>query len=397
MVTVDPHASLLFSSGNSCPEHPDCSIIGDQCVCALEGISVEATAPPPPTPPPLYPAAPGWTWPSGGGAGSPAESCPPGPITEDCSWTATLSCPINVVRGNTGTCSFSMDPSWALQEITSWGFQGDNVATSLVANTQTWQGTLIESGQVRVEFRAVNGSIGVVVANLGVIPRTWSWSSANRTFAQGVPGDLDNCMPSGAAGLTADKFGCTFANPAILINPAVGKGFTISRASGPNANGWYVTNPTTRTDLRTQLAREFRSDAPGTTLNGVSSVVQACSSAYLPLPVPPQNDFSINTTCFQTVGFSAFTAFIWSHEGAHLSAVQQEAVKPSSDFYAAWEPVVRSDSAVAFSLANQAQNGIHQAFLAAGISTHTGDSTSFSFFSRIGSGYWDWGTFTVHH
>lgn len=104
---------------------------------------------------------------------------------------------------------------------------------------------------------------------------------------------------------------------------------------------WYVTNATTRMDLRTQVAKRYRPDGTTYQVNGVSQVLQACTAAYAPNPVPPQTS--------------------------------------------------------AFLDANDAQNNMHNRVVNASLSVHTGTSTSFSIWRHAGAGYWQFDTVAVQH
>jgi hypothetical protein len=405
--TADPslaeelaRASLVpLMSGDHCTgpnSPPECEVTNGYCVCTLENVSVGGTSSPPP--PPEWPAAPGWSWPGpggGGGGGTPSQ-CPPAPTEDECTYTATLQCPIGVERGSTGTCTFSIQPGWVLEAVTSWGFQGAVTATALEANTMTWGGTLVESGQVRVEFQA-NGGMGVVVAELGVTPRNWSWDSSMRSFQAGVPGDLDNCMTS-QIGLAADKFGCP-PDPSIIINPGPGQGFGVAAGSGPGAGGRFVTNPTTRMDLRSQLAKRYRADGDKHEVNGVLQVVQACGPIWSPLPTPPQNDAGINLSCMQNQTFSDLVSFAWAHENEHVTLASEEAPKPINDIYALWESVIASTYGDALDAANVIQNAAVQRIRVAALANHSNppDTTFFSIWRHTSGGVWQYQGVGVIH
>lgn len=195
----------------------------------------------------------------------------------------------------------------------------------------------------------------------------------------------------------ADKYGCTAFIPGILINPGPNQGFTIAEGSGPNDGAWYVTNPTTRMDLRTQVNKKYRPDATKFPVNGIASVVQGCTAAYSPNPVPPQNNHGVNTTCFQIADFSALVNFAWNHEAQHLALAQPEAAQSQNDIYAQWESIVRPTQPDAFDAATEAQNHMHQRVAAAAISSHTGGSTRFWLWYHTGSGIWQWSMVEVDH
>jgi hypothetical protein len=206
---------------------------------------------------------------------------------------------------------------------------------------------------------------------------------------------LDICITT-QAGLTADKYGCTSSNPGILINPVEG-GYTITEVnSGPQAGGWYVTNPITRMDLRTQLAKKYRPDGASVPVNGVPQVVQACSGVY-GSPIPPQNTHGINTGCFQIADFTSLVNFTWSHEAQHLALAQPEAEKAENDNYDQWEPIVRQSESSAAYDALSVLNSMHSKVSTAANSSHTGGKTYFTFWIYTGSGVWQWLTLETTH
>ena len=388
---------VAFSSHENCPTVSSCRAEDERCLCEIEGIGVVATPEPAIPLPGLPPPPPGWAdEPSSGGGGSGGGTGGACTRLGSCGADAVLSCPSGVVRGQWGTCTLTIDPPAALDQVHAWGISPAGLGSRRVVRTSTtWSGTLVQSGRVWVEFTAA-GTFAVATADIHVQARAWTWDASKRSVAQGVPGDLDSCI-TGQAGLTADKYGCTSANPGILINPGPNKGFTIAEGSGPNQGLWYVTTPTTRMDVRTQLAKKYRSDGSKDAVNGVSQVVQGCASAYAPNPVPMQNNHGINTNCFQTADFASLVSFTWNHEGQHMSLAQPEAQKPYNDIYADWESIVRADSSQAFLEVNVVQNAMHENVADTANSIHTGGSTPFSFWYHTGSGIWQWSTITVTH
>lgn len=399
------------------PESEGCSLVekeGEQhCVCQLPGIAASVpggSGYAGPYPWTWWPTAPGfpdpdfgaWPEPPGGGTWPnlpPPESpeeCDPYGFINSCFWTAELSCTAQVTRGSEASCTLTMDPFDALDEVIVWTFNGSKLNVSSGHNSTTWNGTMLESGKVRVDFRA-KGRDATAMAQIQVTPRFWSWDSSYKSFAQGSPGELDNCMDA-RTGLTADKFGCrSGTGGAILINPGPNQGFTISQGDGPNAGGWYVTNPTTRMDVRTQVNRKYRLDETKYAVNGVAAVTQACTAAFSPNPVPPQNNYTVNTDCDPATDFMDLYNFAWSHEADHLTAIQAEAANPVHDIYAQWDLIVASSQNAAFTEANNIQNVAIEEINDAGRSTHTGSTTDFDIWYHTGSGVWQWATVTVLH
>lgn len=390
-----------------CPGVQNCNVTedpasgNDLCMCELTGFLVNPDDPPS-VPPPAWPEAPGW-YPdivydpgSGdpGGDGGPGDACDFGCPVEV---SARLACSVGVPRGAQGSCTLLVDPAEQLEYIYRWVFAGDDGSQVVKqpGGSAIWSGTVVQSGDVRVVVR-IGGSDVVVASRLTVTPRNWTWDSSKRSFGQGAPGELDACMTSQHAGLTADKVGCGPGSP-VLINPGPGQGFTIAQGSGPNAGLYYVTNPTTRMDLRTQLSKRFRADADKVTLSGPPPVVQACQSAYSPNAVPPQNNHSINTICHQESGFTSLVTFTWDHEGEHLALGQENAGLPANDIYASWEPIVRVSYQEAFDDADELQDEAVGRVEDEMLSIHTGFEVPFTFWHHAGSGVWGWATFWVQN
>jgi hypothetical protein len=291
------------------------------------------------------------------------------------------------VRGTVGRCRLIVEPWDALDSVIVWTFNGDPIHANLGADTTVWEGVLVQSGEVRVEFTG-RGRLHVVGASIKVLPRDWSWSSAQRSFQQGAPGDLDNCMGS-FAGLVADVYGCTAANPGIIINPGPNAGFSILPAGGPNQGAWYVANPTTRMDLRSQIARKYRPDGALEALLGEPDVVAACTDVYAPNAVPPQNNHSVNTVCFDEPEFYSLVAHIWDHETQHLNLAKAEAERPEWDIYGLWESVVGTSSALAFEAANGIQNDMAEAVTTEANKIHVPNPHYFYIWYMYPVGIWD--------
>jgi hypothetical protein len=192
----------LSTQGNgtaeSCPtDLSECDlrqIDGDlHCLCELDGIGVDAGGDPGTQPP--VPDLPGWpdpdfdSWPDppdGGGLSDPEdpngyEYCDPRGIIDSCDYTATLACSRGVTRGEPGGCELTVEPAGALDHVVVWTFIGDGTYTSWGEDEVTWEGTLVESGDVFVEFYAY-GRLTEVRSVISVSPRTgsqWSWSSGS--------------------------------------------------------------------------------------------------------------------------------------------------------------------------------------------------------------------------
>ncbi len=388
------------SGGPSCPAVSNCSVQfesgQERCVCELKGLDVSAAGGDPPPPPPDWPEPAGWTWPErdvyyAGGYSTPpnGSACDPNAFYGGCEWAATVSCPTGVARGSYVTCVFSIDLAGSAVQGLGWTFQGNHSITSPSGYYETtWSGIVVESGKVAFHFVA-GGAEARAVSYIEVVPRSWSWDGSRRSFATAAPGQVDNCI-TGGFGLTADYIGCSAGQGVgVLINPGMNQGFTISPASGPNAGLWYVTNPTTRMDLRAQMNPKYRQDGTKRLLTGDSNALSACQSAYAPSSIPTQNTHSVNTTCFQIADFSSMSTYTWNHEGQHLSLAQGEAQKSGNDIYSQWEGIVETSQNAAFTLANTTQNGMHLTVTDTANSIHNGPPPIYwTFYRHVGSGVW---------
>ncbi len=314
---LDPQAQLIAMSGNSCLQAEGCGEVGGHCVCEIAAITAEVTQTPPPAP--AWPEAPGWSWPEQGAGGGPpggsggGESCPPGGATPGCTYTATLSCPLNIVRGNSSACILSVNPPSVLDYVESWGFQGENIATALVANSTSWPGVLIESGDVRVEFRA-GGGRAVPRSRIGVVPRGgsgWRWSEGNGIVY--TQGGLQ--WPSGEPAIgkvCRTDLGCGqwVVQP---YSPSPGNGYNPQPVSGgPNQGGWYVTSTSVDVRMASAINPEFLS-------GGVLRATTQC----IPLVQINFWDFNRLTNLGCGGGGSSWEgswlSWTWGHEDLHAS------------------------------------------------------------------------------
>jgi hypothetical protein len=201
------------------------------------------------------------------------------------------------------------------------GFQGAATANSLVANTQTWQGTLLESGQVRVEFRAVNGSLGVVVANLGVVPRNWSWLGSVASVAGLAPTEY----PGADATFQVYGYVCEFNNGCRMhekgsFHPAwnSGDGFALNSVSGgPNNGQWWISSAWHSMYLVSNVNQFVLPSAPAFTLTDPGNVSMCGGQTQA-------NYYYFNDSCAE-YDVDAFITALWAHEDAHMAGGVQSA------------------------------------------------------------------------
>jgi hypothetical protein len=151
-----------------------------------------------------------------------------------------------VTRGEPGGCELTVEPAGALDHVVVWTFTGDGTYTSWGEDEVTWEGTLVESGDVFVEFYAY-GRLTEVRSVISVSPRTgsqWSWlSGSGITYNAGGLTNPPLPWPVTRVGILCHATaGCAegddvpqhqwYVQPQ---NPVHGNGFTRSQvSSGPN-------------------------------------------------------------------------------------------------------------------------------------------------------------------
>lgn len=239
---------------------------GKYCACSIEGItaSVEGGQGVPESQPywpepPGWPSAEWWDWPTPPGTGGDpppgGDTCDPESFLNPCeTFTASLTCPVDVTRGDPGECELEIEPAEALDQVDQWLFTGDqgHIVSSGQGGT-TWGGTLVETGVVRVTFIAL-GREGQVSTPLIVLPRPSAWTS-QWSFSDGgapVPSDGQTGKPH-SGDVLRRGWNCSMPNstdcgPKGFIRPDYEEGevggFTVSQAipSGPNAGLYYVSD-----------------------------------------------------------------------------------------------------------------------------------------------------------
>lgn len=302
-----------------------------ECICTLDGISVTVPGGPgDPGPPPDWPDPPGWPYdpinwdvPPSGWPTPPAPGpgeCDPHGILDPCDFTATVRCSSNVVRGTTGGCELEV-PAHILDYVVRWTFRGDSLSVDLNANTPSWQGTLIESGRVKVEFVAM-GRATTAISDIVVRPRTasgWEWGVGQGiTIDQGGmswPGISDGmghvCRPGQACPLGLFPGGW-------LVQPnsgiAPGNGYTIAEVtSGPNEGGWYVSNVSMNLHMVSLINPDLLPGGPLRTASGVHA--SACGSSA---PDTMVTTVEYNEDC-RGIDMAPVAAWAGAHEAIHMA------------------------------------------------------------------------------
>lgn len=378
----------LLAEGPDCPEVQQCStqLIGSEetCVCELTGIDVEVAGGEPPPPPPYWPDFPGYTWPDpedvAAGYFPPPPpggwGCDPNGLLGGCTWSASLRCPQDLPRGSYGTCIFEISPAESLEYISGWTFQGENVTRSVSSTATSWAGVLVESGTVRVDFRAA-GADAMVVTNLSVAPRsTGIWTQPNwESKLEFVSGQgSQNCQlstrPRNVAG---ERLGWTtsFSQAASCvgqqIEPASASGAPLAQGSGPNEGAWYVQNVSYYFKSTSQLHAGLSPGAAAFTLTNASQA-DACRTA---LGLPPGSPVSVNlytfnATCASVSGWGGFLSAVWNHEEQHFLAARNVLQQPGRNIYLELEGIVATTEYGAASQVTQTYNQIQGALTGLG-------------------------------
>lgn len=388
-----------------CLAVPSCTLRSTGfCACDIEGVDVSAAGGESPEAPPQPPAPPpGWTWPDpdtyqGGGypPAAPGSPCDPSGFLNSCYWTATVTCPQGITRGSTGTCSFSINPSSALDYISGWRFQGAHTVYSPSGYYQSsWTGTIVESGTVTVEFVA-QGSPGQATGPVTVVSRssgiwTQSYWESKLQFVQGQGSPA--CGPArpisgsrmGWTGSLAGASSCVGQR----IEPTGGAGYTLASVpSGPNQGLWYVANASFYFKSTSQLSAGVFSSAQGYTLTNASQVA-LCQTA---LGLPPGstvtiNFWNFNNTCEQVPGWGGFISAAWDHEHEHFTQAETVLKQPGNNMYTAIEGLVRPQDYQLGSAISATYSQVQNAASTAGGNEPSGNWTT---------PFWIWASMTLN-
>lgn len=334
---------------------PTCTIVevdGEAgCMCAIEGIAVNVPGGPgDPGPYPPWPEPPGfpesdpgiWPVPPGGGTWpnlpepGPGE-CDPDGITNSCFFSAELTCPTDVARGTVGTCVLSVDPPSALETVYVWTFNGNPIHASSGVNSTTWRGKLVQSGQVRVEFRAL-GRDEIIASAIKVNPRLgWEWSAGDGiTLEQG-----GMTWPSSYASIGAVCRPGALCPGGAIVDPSAsfGHGNGYSRAQvpdGPNTGAWFVASVATDLHMAALINPDYL--AGGSAYPATSADAIACGGSGSDTIMVGFTAY--NEQC-QNQSMLPFESWAWDHETEHMmNAVGYVAQTPR------WDPRVQLEDLV---------------------------------------------------
>jgi len=330
-----------------CPTKLDaCALVelheDTRCLCTLDAIG----EPVPggsgdPGPPPVWIELPGFpepdfgSWPFPPGGGSWPNLPPPGPgecdpmgFMNSCFSTAYVSCSTLVERGSPGTCELTIEPAEALEEVYVWTFNGSTVNASYGVNSTTWGGTLVQSGDVRVEFRAVGRDV-TAGTKIEVVPRSgWEWSTADGiTTAQG---GMTWPASSASVGLVCRPGQtCPLGGGGWIVQPnsGFGHGTGYLRApvsSGPNSGAWFVTAVTMNLHMVALRNPDYLSG--GTSYPATGADAQACGESSSDTVMVGFTNY--NEQC-RGQSMTSFETWMWDHEGLHISNAIDNAASDS--------------------------------------------------------------------
>ena len=245
----------------------------------------------------------------------------------------------------------------------------------------SWGGKMARTSGMQATVVVSEGpTTHTVFGEIFVGDPTRSWST-NQSFSAGGPGVLDNCAGGsvgGGVGLVADKDGCSIDNTR-LVDDAYNQGWTAAAATGPNAGLWYVSNPTTKMNIRSQVNKKYRPDGWKNTVPAVPPISGACAAAYSPNAVPQMNNYGINTICDATTQFGAFYSYAWSHEAQHISLLQPVATNSAHDLYKEWGKLVETTEGALDAAAETRKDDILADVRAAALGNHNGNSQNWLF------------------
>ncbi len=236
--------------------------------------------------------------------------CDPHGVTNSCFWEAKLECSTGITRGQTATCWFSIEPAAALDYISGWSFVGEDVNVTSSSTALTWLGPVVQSGEVRVDFRA-GGRDAMILSYIHVLPRddpNWTWLQGGSI--QFTQGGVAYSSTTGALGVTCRQQGCG----QWLVQPTTfshNSGYTHAQvpAGGPNALAWYVASVTADIRMASALNPEM---LPGGILRP-----QSCG-AFPEINAWDFNHFSCGGGGGSGWG-GAYLNWAWDHEARHAA------------------------------------------------------------------------------
>ena len=149
-----------------------------------------------------------------------------------------LTCPAQVQRGSTATCTAAAEPPSAQLTDLEWHFVPDDSTLGSDIRpadgteiTTTWAGPMVASGTVRLQAK-VDGTAHEATAHIAVTPRDWSADTVKWTWADSSPGDLPPNPHKFDGQLGGTRFNAT------------GDGSVIAFVTeGPNTGLNYFTGP----------------------------------------------------------------------------------------------------------------------------------------------------------
>jgi hypothetical protein len=146
----------------------------------------------------------------------------------------TVVCDQNVVRGQSGDCSATPNPTGLTAVVQQWTFTSiDPVITvNRASSATTWSGVLVAPGAVQVSG-TIAGASAQGSTILDVAPRDWSSVPIAYTAAKRLP--TTHRLRAGAW----NELGKTLHQANILLQP----GSAIDVADGPNKGLYFLTVP----------------------------------------------------------------------------------------------------------------------------------------------------------
>lgn len=287
-----------------------------------------------------------------------------------------------------GGCTLAVDPSAVVGPVT-WRFESDDGWSGVVRTVSgqgslDWYGSMAISGTVSATFQPYGGPPATLQDHITVTRRNWSWAGSVGG-SQGAPGEIDECFAGPQVVGKMAGSACSSVYPTALFSHVPSGGYSTHYVDpiGPNANLWYVKNASITMDLRTQVNRRYRADADtlDVPMGGDPAVTAGCG------PQRRTHHHVHTSGCAAPKSFASMVAWVWHHEGLHMSRALYLAGTPQGDLHKMWEALVRPDPPLVDSTAVE-QRDLVEVWIADGaLCTHTGITPHFDVWWNVGGGW----------
>jgi len=316
--------------------------------------------------------------PGGGSEGGGGDPPDPPPLEG----SVSLQCD-TVPRGAPGGCTLSGTGDVVISNI-QWTAQLPDAPVT-TSGVSSWNGTMAWTTAVQVTFDTnLQGAGQSLQGEIMVETRNWDWAGSIDTD-EADPGEVDECFHPDWVGVAAGSQCTSYVDVGQIIVPTLSTaGFSVGVGSGPNEGLFFVSDPVAHLSMRSQVARRYRPDADGHSIQGTVDFMTNCGNGP---PSTQKNNHEVNAACPEKE-FEDFVARAWSHENEHLSVAAAEALKSENDVYTEWESMVFLDQSSLVNAAVGVLNGAGNRILTASEALDHGPMThSFDIWKHTGSGF----------